>query len=89
MEFTRIMTGPMTEPFWKVLQGAAQSPGVAHTFVNVYTDIRKSLDWLTDQKAADGVCDAWAHELREARFLTLPEAMARFMPQPGIKAQAA
>jgi hypothetical protein len=72
-----------------VLQGAAQSPGVAHTFVNVYTDIRKSLEWLTDQKAADGVCDAWAHELREARFLTLPEAMARFMPQPGIKAQAA
>jgi 2-polyprenyl-6-methoxyphenol hydroxylase-like FAD-dependent oxidoreductase len=89
MEFTRIMTGPMTEPFWKVLQGAAQSPGVAHTFVNVYTDIRKSLEWLTDQKAADGVCDAWAHELRGARFLTLPEAMARFMPQPDVKAQAA
>jgi 2-polyprenyl-6-methoxyphenol hydroxylase-like FAD-dependent oxidoreductase len=90
MEFTRIMTGPMTEPFWKVLQGAAQSPSVAHTFVNVYTDIKKSLEWLTDQKAADGICAAHAHELRGARFLTLPEAMARFMPQqPGVKAQAA
>jgi len=90
MEFTRIMTGPMTEPFWKVLQGAAQSPGVAHTFVNVYTDIKKSLEWLTDQRAADGICDAHAHELRGARFLTLPQAMARFMPQqPGVKVQAA
>jgi hypothetical protein len=90
MEFTRIMTGPMTDPFWKVLQGAAQSPGVAHTFVNVYTDIKQSLQWLTNQKAADGICDAHAHELRGARFLTLQEAMARFMPQqPGVKAAAA
>jgi hypothetical protein len=89
MEFTRIMTGPMTDPFWKVLQGAAQSPGVAHTFVNVYTDIKKSLQWLTHQEAANRVCDAYAHELRSARFLTLSEAMARFMPQPGVNAQAA
>jgi hypothetical protein len=90
MEFTRIMTGPMTDPFWKVLQGAAQSPGVAHTFVNVYTDIKQSLQWLTNQKAADGICDAHAHELRGARFLTLQEAMSRFMPQqPGVKAAAA
>lgn len=89
MEFSRIMTGRMTPPFWKVLQGAAQSPGVAHTFVNVYTDIKQSLQWLTDPKAADAVCDRYADELREARFLTLDEAMARFIPQPASRVQAA
>ena len=82
LEFSRIMTGPITPPSWKVLQAAAQSPGVAHTFVNVYTDIKKSLQWLTEQKAADEVCDRYAHELRDARLLTLDEAMARFAPQP-------
>jgi len=82
MEFSRIMTGTMTPPFWKVLQGAAQSPGVAHTFVNLYTDIKQSLRWLTDLEAANEVCDRYAQELRNARFLTLDEAMARFMPQP-------
>ena len=89
MEFTRVMTGPMTEPFWKVLQGAAQSPGVAHTFVNMFNDIKESLGWLTDMKAAEQVCGAHAQELRGARFLTLSEAMARFAPQPGVKVQAA
>ena len=91
MEFSRIMTGPITPPLWKVMQGAAQSPGVAHTFVNLYTDITQSLQWLTNQQAADAVCDRYAHELRDARFLTLEEAMARFMPQPqpGSQVQAA
>jgi hypothetical protein len=90
MQFTQLMTGPMTEPFWKVLQGAAQSPGVAHTFVNMFNDIKQSLGWLTDMTAANKVCDAHAQELRGARFLTLQEAMARFMPQqPGVKVQAA
>lgn len=89
MEFTRIMTGPMTDPFWKVLQGAAQSPGVAHTFVNMFNDIKQSIGWLTDMRAADAVCGAHAQELRGARFLTLSEAMARFMPQPDVKVQAA
>jgi len=79
----------MTEPFWKVLQGAAQSPGVAHTFVNMFNDIKESLGWMNDMTEADKVCDACAHELRSARFLTLPQAMARFMPQPGAKVQAA
>jgi 2-polyprenyl-6-methoxyphenol hydroxylase-like FAD-dependent oxidoreductase len=89
MEFTRQMTGPMTEPFWKVLQGAAQSPGVAHTFTNMFNDIKESMGWMTDMNAADAVCGAWAHELRGANFLTLSQAMARFMPQPGANAQAA
>ncbi len=89
MEFTRQMTGPMTEPFWKILQGAAQSPGVAHTFTNMFNDIKESMGWMTDMNAADAVCDAWAHELRGANFLTLSQAMARFMPQPGASAQAA
>jgi hypothetical protein len=91
MEFTRLMTGPMTPPLWKMLQGASQSPGVAHTFVNMYTDIKKSLKWLTDVRAADEVCNQHAHELRGARFLTLDEAMARFAPpqQPSVGAQAA
>jgi hypothetical protein len=83
MEFTRLMTGPMTEPFWKILQAAAQSPGVAHTFTNMFTDIKESLGWMTDMRAADAVCAANAHELRGARILTLPEAMARLMPRNG------
>jgi 2-polyprenyl-6-methoxyphenol hydroxylase-like FAD-dependent oxidoreductase len=83
MEFTRLMTGPMTEPFWKVLQAAAQSPGVAHTFTNMFNDIKESLGWMTDMRAADAVCAANAHELRGARILTLPEAMARLMPRNG------
>lgn len=86
MEFTRLMTGPMTPPLWKVLQGAAQSPGVAHTFANIYTDIKKSLHWLTDVRAADEVCNQHAHELQNARFLTLDEAMARFAPQQAAQA---
>jgi 2-polyprenyl-6-methoxyphenol hydroxylase-like FAD-dependent oxidoreductase len=90
MEFTRLMTGPMTEPMWKVLQGAAQSPGVAHTFVNMFNDIKESLGWMTDMKTADEVCAKNAQELRGARFLTLSQAMSRFMPrQPGGKVQAA
>ena len=83
MEFTRLMTGPMTEPFWKVLQAAAQSPGVAHTFTNMFNDIKESLGWMTDMRAADAVCAANAHELRGARILTLQEAMARLMPRNG------
>lgn len=86
MEFTRLMTGPMTPPLWKVLQGAAQSPGVAHTFANMYTDIKKSLHWLTDVRAADEVCNQHPHELQNARFLTLDEAMARFAPQQAAQA---
>jgi hypothetical protein len=39
--------------------------------------------------AADAVCGAHAHELRGASFLTLSQAMARFMPQPGVNVQAA
>jgi 2-polyprenyl-6-methoxyphenol hydroxylase-like FAD-dependent oxidoreductase len=90
MQFTQLMTGPMTEPLWKVLQGAAQSPGVAHTFVNMFNDIKESMGWITDMKAADAVCDAHAAELKDARFLTLQQAMSRFMPQPhGAKAAAA
>ncbi|HKI06733.1 MAG TPA: styrene monooxygenase/indole monooxygenase family protein [Thermoanaerobaculia bacterium] len=89
MEFTRLMTGPMTEPLWKVLQGAAQSPGVAHTFANMFNDIKESLGWMTDMKAAEQVCGEHAQELRGARFLTLSDAMARFAPQPGVKVQAA
>lgn len=90
MDFTRLMTGPMTEPMWKVLQGAAQSPGVAHTFANMFNDIKESLGWMTDMRAADQVCGAYAHELKGARFMTLADAMARFMPQqPGVKVQAA
>ncbi|HSN88048.1 MAG TPA: styrene monooxygenase/indole monooxygenase family protein [Thermoanaerobaculia bacterium] len=81
MRFTKIMTEPMTDPAWKVLQAAARSPGVAHTFVNVYTDIQQSLGWLTDMDAADAVCDRHADELQGARFLTMAEARARFMPQ--------
>ncbi len=83
MEFTRLMTGPMTEPFWKVLQAAAQSPGVAHTFANMFNDIKESLGWMTDMRAADAVCAANANELRGARILTLQEAMARLAPQGG------
>jgi hypothetical protein len=83
MEFTRLMTGPMTEPFWKILQAAAQSPGVAHTFTNMFNDIKESLGWMTDMRAADAVCAANAHELRGARILTLQEAMARLMPRNG------
>jgi 2-polyprenyl-6-methoxyphenol hydroxylase-like FAD-dependent oxidoreductase len=90
MQFTKLMTGHMTDPLWKVFQAAAVSPGVAHTFVNVYTDIQKTLTWLTDMKAADAICDAYAHELQGARFLTVAEAMARFMPpQPAVDIQAA
>jgi 2-polyprenyl-6-methoxyphenol hydroxylase-like FAD-dependent oxidoreductase len=80
MDFTRLMTGPMTEPFWKILQGAAQSPGVAHTFANMFNDIKESMGWMTDMDTADAVCAAHAGELREARFLTLSQAMARFGP---------
>jgi 2-polyprenyl-6-methoxyphenol hydroxylase-like FAD-dependent oxidoreductase len=80
MDFTRLMTGPMTEPFWKILQGAAQSPGVAHTFTNMFNDIKESMGWMTDMDTADAVCAAHAGELREARFLTLAQAMARFGP---------
>jgi Styrene monooxygenase A putative substrate binding domain len=90
MEFTRLMTGQMSEPMWKVLQGAAQSPGVAHTFVNMFNDIKESLGWMTDMKAADEVCARNAQELKGARFLTLSEAMSRFMPQPAdVRVQAA
>jgi len=90
MEFTRLMTGQMPEPMWKVLQGAAQSPGVAHTFVNMFNDIKESLGWMTDMKAADEVCAKNAQELKGARFLSLSEAMSRFMPQqPGVRVQAA
>lgn len=89
MQFTKLMTGHMTDPLWKVFQASAVSPGVAHTFVNVYTDIKKTLTWLTDMKAADAICDANAHELRGARFLTVAEAMARFMPQHAAGVQAA
>ncbi|HEV2844039.1 MAG TPA: hypothetical protein VG477_04265, partial [Thermoanaerobaculia bacterium] len=89
MEFTKIMTGHMTDPLWKVFQAAAVSPGAAHTFVNVYTDIKKTLTWLTDMKAADAICDANAHELQGARFLTVAEAMSRFMPQPAAGVRAA
>jgi 2-polyprenyl-6-methoxyphenol hydroxylase-like FAD-dependent oxidoreductase len=80
MDFTRQMTGPMTEPFWKVLQGAAQSPGVAHTFTNMFNDIKESMGWMTDMNAAEAVCAAHADELRNARFMTLAQAMARFGP---------
>jgi 2-polyprenyl-6-methoxyphenol hydroxylase-like FAD-dependent oxidoreductase len=83
MEFTRQMTGPMTEPFWKVLQAAAQSPGVAHTFANMFNDIKQSLGWMTDMGAADAVCAAHAQELRGARLLSLQEAMARLAPRGG------
>ena len=83
MDFTRQMTGPMTEPFWKVLQAAAQSPGVAHTFTNMFNDIKESLGWMTDMRAADAVCAAHANELRGARILSLQEAMARLVPQGG------
>jgi hypothetical protein len=90
MEFTRLMTGQMPEPMWKVLQGAAQSPGVAHTFVNMFNDIKESLGWMTDMKAADEVCARNAQELKGARFLTLSEAMSRFMPQQAdVRVQAA
>jgi 2-polyprenyl-6-methoxyphenol hydroxylase-like FAD-dependent oxidoreductase len=90
MEFTRLMTGQMPEPMWKVLQGAAQSPGVAHTFVNMFNDIKESLGWMTDMKAADEVCARNAQELKGARFLTLSEAMSRFMPQQSdVRVQAA
>lgn len=81
MRFTKIMTEPITDPAWKVLQAAARSPGVAHTFVNVYTDIQKSLGWLTDMEAADAVCRQFPEELSGVRFLTMAEARARFMPQ--------
>ncbi len=83
MDFTRQMTGPMTEPFWKVLQAAAQSPGVAHTFANMFNDIKESLGWMTDMRAADAVCAAYANELRGARIVSLQEAMARLAPQGG------
>lgn len=86
MEFTRYMTGPMTNPLWKVFQASAISPGVAHTFVNVYTDIKKTLGWLSDMQAADAICDQYAHELKGARFLTVAEAMSRFMPQQNAQA---
>jgi 2-polyprenyl-6-methoxyphenol hydroxylase-like FAD-dependent oxidoreductase len=89
MEFTRLMTGQMTEPFWKVIQAASQSPGVAHTFANMFNDIKNSLGWLTGMAEADAVCNAHADELRDAQFLTLDQAMARFMPQPGVQTQAA
>jgi 2-polyprenyl-6-methoxyphenol hydroxylase-like FAD-dependent oxidoreductase len=88
MEFTKLMTGPMTEPFWKVLQAASQSPGVAHTFSNMFNDIKESLGWMTDMRAADAVCAAHAEELRGARSLTLQEAMARLVP-PGGAVRAA
>lgn len=79
MQFTKIMTEPMTEPGWKVMQAAAVSPGVAHTFVNVYTDIKESLRWLTDMEAADAVCARHAHELSGVRLMSRAEAQARFM----------
>lgn len=82
MRFTKIMSEPISEPAWKVFQAAALSPSVAHTFVNVYTDIQQSLGWLSDMDAADGVCARHADELQGARLLTLAEARARFMPQP-------
>jgi hypothetical protein len=80
MQFTKIMTDPISEPGWKVMQAAAVSPGVAHTFVNVYTDIRESLRWLTEMPAADAVCARYAHELAGVKLLTRAEARARFAP---------
>jgi 2-polyprenyl-6-methoxyphenol hydroxylase-like FAD-dependent oxidoreductase len=90
MEFTRLMTGPLTEPIWKVLQAASQSPSVAHIFANMFNDIKESLGWMTNMREADQVCGAYADELEGACLLTLAEAMSRFMPQqPGVKVQAA
>jgi 2-polyprenyl-6-methoxyphenol hydroxylase-like FAD-dependent oxidoreductase len=89
MEFTRLMTGQITPPFWKVIQAAAISPGVAQVFVNMFNDIKSSLGWLTQMPDADAVLAAHAHELTGARLLTLDEAMARFLPPPAEKAQAA
>jgi 2-polyprenyl-6-methoxyphenol hydroxylase-like FAD-dependent oxidoreductase len=83
MELIRVMTGPMTEPFFKVIQAASQSPGVAHTFANMFNDVKDSLGWMTDMRAADAVCSAHANELRGARILSLQEAMARLAPQGG------
>jgi hypothetical protein len=88
MQFTKIMTGPLTEPGWKVMQAAAASPGVAHTFVNVYTDIKESLRWLTDMDAADAVCARYAHELVGVKLLSMAEARARFMPASAAVAAA-
>lgn len=80
MQFTKLMTEPMTEPGWKMMQAAARSAGVAQTFVNVYTDIKASLRWLTDMEAADAVIARHADELQGAQLLTMAEARARFMP---------
>jgi len=80
MEFTKVMTAPMTDPGWKVMQAAARSASVAHTFVNVYTDIKESLRWLTEMDAADAVVARHAEELQGVQLLTMAEAQARFMP---------
>jgi hypothetical protein len=72
-----------------VIQAAAISPGVAQVFVNMFNDIKSSLGWLTRMPDADAVLAPHAHELAGARLLTLDEAMARFMPPPADKAQAA
>ncbi|RPH55346.1 FAD-binding oxidoreductase [bacterium] len=82
MRFTRIMTEPITEPAWKLLQAATRSPGVARTFVNAYTDVQQSIRWMTDMEAADEVLGRHAGELQGARFLTRAEAQERFMQRP-------
>lgn len=79
MRFTKLMTEPMPDPAWKILQAAARSRGVAQTFVNVYTDIKQSMRWWTEMEAADAVCARYADELQGVHFLSCAEARARFM----------
>lgn len=80
MEFTRAMTTPVTPPTWLVMEAASQSPGVAHQFANVYTDIGYTIDWVTKLPVAQDLLRRHRHELKNARFTPFEKMFPELAP---------